>query len=61
MKGEKFDPRRMQQIVDKLRAEGRLPSEEAFLEAARRIRAKYRGKVIEAITREGKDRRRRKE
>lgn len=61
MTQEKFDPNKMQEIVDRLQAEGRLPSEEAFVEAAERIRAKYRGKVIEAITRKGKDRRRPKE
>lgn len=61
MSGKKFDPNEMMEIIEKLKAEGRLPSAEEFVRTATAIREKYRGKVIEAITLEGKNRRRRKE
>lgn len=46
---EKFDPNRMLAIIEQLKAEGRLPSAEEFVEAAMRIRSEYRQRVIDAI------------
>lgn len=53
----KFDPARMQRIVDKLRAEGRLPSAEEFVRAAMEIREKFRGEILDAKRRKNKIRR----
>lgn len=54
---DKFDPARMQQIVDKLRAERRLPSAEEFVRAAMEIREKFRGEILDAKRRKNKIRR----
>lgn len=54
---DKFDPARMQQIVDKLRAERRLPSAEEFVRAAMEIREKFRGEILDATRRKNKVRR----
>jgi hypothetical protein len=43
-KRELFDPAKMQEVVDRLRREGRLPSQREFLRAAEKIRAEYRQK-----------------
>jgi hypothetical protein len=51
MKDEKFDPNKMLAIIERLKAEGRLPSAEEFVKAATRIRSEYRQKVIDAIKR----------
>lgn len=60
MKEEKFDPQRMQAIIDRLRAEGRLPSEEDFVRSALKIREKYRKEILDSerkrkVRRPGKD------
>ena len=39
---EKVDSGKLQKIIDRLRAEGRLPAEEDFVEAALEVRRKYR-------------------
>jgi Arc/MetJ-type ribon-helix-helix transcriptional regulator len=54
LKGEKFDPRKMQEIIDKLRAEGRLPSAEEFVRTAMEIRERYREKILNATERKRK-------
>ena len=54
---DKFDPRKMQEIVDRLRAEGRLPSAEEFVRTAMKIREKFRGEIINATRRKDKVRR----
>jgi Arc/MetJ-type ribon-helix-helix transcriptional regulator len=54
---DKFDPRRMQQIVDRLRKEGRLPSEEDFIRTAMEVREKFRGEILNATRRKNKVRR----
>jgi hypothetical protein len=57
MKDEKFDPEKMQEIVDRLRAEGRLPTADEFVEAALDVRERYREEIISATKHKAKVRR----
>jgi hypothetical protein len=45
----KFDPARMQAIVDKLRTEGRLPSAEEFVRVAEELRQEVCPRLLEIV------------
>lgn len=48
MPEEKFDPDQMQSIVDRLKAEGRMPSPERLQQAMAKSRAAYHEAVAKA-------------
>ncbi len=54
MNDELFDPQKMQEIVNRLRAEGRLPSAEEFLRVAEELREEVRPKLLDIINAERK-------
>ena len=39
---ESFNPEEMQKIVERLKAQGRLPNQDAFVQQMGRLRGKYR-------------------
>jgi hypothetical protein len=44
---QQFDPRRMQSIVDRLVAEGRMPTRERLNEVMQKARSRYRARLRE--------------
>jgi hypothetical protein len=44
--GEKFDPKELQREVDEMRAAGKLPPMEEFVQQVGRVREKYRAKAL---------------
>ena len=46
---DKFDPAKMQAIIDRLRDEGRLPSLEEFLRVAEELRQQVRPRLLEIV------------
>ena len=59
MKDEPLDLAKMMEIINRLKAEGRLPSAEEFVNAAMRIREEYRQERADASKRKKKVRRNR--
>jgi hypothetical protein len=46
---ETFDPKRMQEIVEELRRQGKLPPLDEFLQAVGRVRERLRPEFVKAV------------
>ena len=51
---DKFNPQTMQEIVDRLREEGRLPSAEEFVRVAEELRQQVRPRLLEIVRKNAK-------